>query len=182
MSQLQSSYNRLEAENRELQRLLDQYEKVPHAYYSTGAFPHHSNTYEELSQFLSSEFEMPRGYKLNVFDCSESAAYVEWALENAGFMAEIVVGPSPSGGGIYHAWVLVQTIDYRVAIEPTALSGRGRYVWLSWERVPGVIYSEDTLIDGWENYYEGYDESFKNIYMAIRQFGTSQEWNWWEAS
>ena len=97
-------------------------------------------------------------------------------------MADIVVGPNPSGEPGYHAWVIVHTTDYQVAVEATALTGRGRYVWLSWGRVPGVIYSEDKLIDGWRNYYERYDMSFKNIYMAIRQSGTGDEWNWWDVS
>jgi len=154
---------------------------VPHSYYPTDTFKPQRNTWERLTRFLS-EFRLPAYYELDVFDCSESAAYVEWALENAGFMADIVIGPDPSDDVGYHAWIIVETIDYQVAIEATALSGRGRYVWYSWGRVPGIIYSEDTLIDGWENYYEGYDERFENIYMAIRQYGNGQQWDWWEAS
>lgn len=181
VSSLRFENNQLELENSDLQRLINEYERVPHSYYSTDTFKYHENTLKELSKFLTSEFKLPRDYELNVFDCSESSAYLEWALENAGFMAEIIVGPDPSGeAGLDHAWVIVRTSDYQVAIEATALTTRDRYAWLSWGRIPGVIYGEDNLIDGWENYYEGYDESFKNIYMAIRQFGTGQEWNWWE--
>ncbi len=181
MSQLQSSYNTLEAENEDLQTLLEQYEKVPHAYYSIEGFIHHSNTYEELCQFLTYEFVLPTGYKLNVFDCSESAAYLEWALENAGFDAYITTGRTPwepSSG--YHAWVIAYTAEYKVAIEATALTGEYYLSYLLAGRTPGIVYGDDSLIPGWENYYDGYDTSLKNIYQAIRSCGTTEEWNWWE--
>lgn len=181
MSALQSSYNRLEAEKSELQRLLDQYEKVPHDYYSSGVFSQHSNTYEELAQFLTFEFVSPTGYKLNVFDCSESAAYLEWALEIAGFDAHIATGHTPwepSSG--YHAWVIAHTEEYKVAIEATALTGEYYLLYLFTGRVPGIVYSDDSLMPGCENYYKGYDNLFQNIYQAIRNRGTTEEWNWWE--
>lgn len=181
LSSLEISYNKLQAENRDLQKLLSEYENVPHSYYSTNMFKHHTNTWDELSRFLTSEFKLPRDYELNVFDCSESSAYVEWALENAGFNAEIVVGHTPwdptSGR---HAWVIAYTTDYQVAIEATALTGEYNWAYLFMGRVPGVVYGEDELIRGWENYYEGYDDTHRNIYRAIRDFGTSYEWNWWE--
>ena len=183
VSLLRSENRELERDNDYLQGLVDEYESVPNSYYSTGTFKHYENTFEELGRFLASDFKLPRDYELNVFDCSESAAYLEWALENAGFWAEIVVGPDPSGeAGIDHAWVIAYTSDYKVAIEATALTTKDRYASLSWGRAPGVIYGEDNLIDYWENYYENYDKTFKNIYAAIRQFGTGQEWNWWEGS
>jgi len=181
MSELQSRYTTLEAENRELQRLLDQYEKVPHAYYSIEAGPHHSNTYEELCQFLTYEFVLPRGYRANVFDCSESAAYLEWALEITGFDAHIATGRTPwdpSSG--YHAWVIAYPQGYKVAIEATALTGEHYLSYLFTGRIPGIVYSDDSLIPGWENYYEGHDNLFENIYKAIRNRGTTEEWNWWE--
>jgi hypothetical protein len=181
MSELQNSYNKLEAENENLHRLLEQYEKVPHDYYSIGAFQYHNNTYSELSKFLTLQFVLPRGYKVNVFDCSESAAYLEWALENAGFDAYIAVGPTPwdpdSG---YHAWVIVYTTDYKVAIEATALTGGYKFLSLFLFRTPGVVYKNDLLISGWENYYEGYDHLYKNIYQYIRAHGSIEECNWWE--
>lgn len=180
MAALQSSYNRLEAENRDLQRLLEQYEKVPHAYYSTGAFPYHANTYEELEWFLIFEFESPRGYELNVFDCSESAAYLEWALETAGFDAQIAVGRAPFNPNIGHAWVIAYPKGYRVAIEATALTGEYNLLYLFIGRVRGIVYRDDLLIPGWKDYYEGYDHLFENIYYAIRNYGTLEEWNWWE--
>lgn len=181
VSELQISYNRLEAENRELQTLLDQYEKVPHAYYSIEGSTQYSNTYEELCQFLTYEFVLPRGYRANVFDCSESAAYLEWALENAGFNAYIATGSAPwepSSG--YHAWVIAYTAEYKAAIEATALTGEYYLLYLFAGRIPGIVYGDDSLIPGWNNYYNGYDTRLKNIYEAIRNSGTTEEWNWWE--
>ena len=173
--------NRLERENSDLQRLLNEYENVPHSYYSASGFTHHSNTWDDLARFLTSEFELLKGCELDIFDCSEASAYLEWALENAGFNAEIVVGDFPSDPTLgRHAWVIVYTTDYKVAIEATTLTGKNKYAYLSLGRVPGVIYGDDELITGWENYYGGYDNIYRNIYLAIRDFGTIQEWNWWE--
>jgi len=180
VSSLKAGNSKLESQNRYLQDLLNEYEKVPHAYYSTNLFKTYSNTYSDLSRFLNSEFELPRSYEKEVFDCSESAAYLEWALENAGFDAEIVVGPfpqDPESG--FHAWVIAHTTDYKVAIDATNFN-RDRNAYRSWGRTPGVVYSDDTLIEGSEAYYNGYDDSFENIYEAIRNHRAScQQWNWW---
>lgn len=181
ISELQYSNGRLQDEIDDLQRLLDQYEKVPQSYYSTATFPHHSNTTDALLYFLSKEFALPRDYQANIFDCSESAAYLEWALENAGFEAKIAVGPTPwdptSG---YHAWVIANTVEYTVAIEATALSGEYHSLSLFTLRPPGIIYGDDPLIPEWRNYYESYDNLFQNIYHAIRNRESVEEWNWWE--
>ena len=146
-----------------------------------GGFTHHSNTYEQLCQFLTFEFVSPTGYKLNVFDCSESSAYLEWALEIAGFDAHIATGRTPwdpSSG--YHAWVIAYPEGYRVAIEATELTGEYYLSYLFTGRVPGIVYGDDSLIPGWENYYEGYDNLFQNIYLAIRNHRSTEQWNWWE--
>lgn len=181
MDELESRNSELRAENQDLQRQLDQYEKVPHAYYYRSSFLHHSNTYEELCQFLTYEFKIPRDYELGIFDCSESAAYLEWALETAGFDARIVVGPTPwNPASGYHAWVIAYPEGYRVAIEPTALSGEYILLELLTGRTPGIIYGNDPVISCWQNYYEGYDDQFKNIYIAIGNSGRLEEWNWWE--
>jgi len=181
VSSLKISYSKLQTENRDLKRLLSEYENVPHSYYSAGSFTRHSNTWDELCEFLSFEFFLPRGYEENVFDCSESTAYLEWALENAGFDAEIATGRTPwdttSG---YHAWVIAYTTEYEVAIEATALTGEYNWAYLFSNRIPGVVYGDDELIPGWNNYYEGYDKTFQNIYYAIRNWQSGEEWNWWE--
>lgn len=181
MSDLQSRYNSVQSENSRLQSLLDEYEKVPNGYYSSGDFQHHSNTLDQLFSFLKYEFHLPRGYQTHVFDCSESTAYLEWALENAGFGARIAVGRAPwnptSG---YHAWVIAYTADnYRVAIEATALTGESVLSQSLMGRTPGVIYSNDSLVSSWQNYYEGYDNLYQNIFRAIRSDKSVGEWNWW---
>jgi len=180
-TELQSSYYELEAENANLRRLLEQYEQVPHDYYAAGAFAYHSNTYTELCHFLDYEFVSPRAYEVNVFDCSESSAYLEWALENAGFDAWIACGPTPwdpSSGR--HAWVIAYTKEYHVAIEATALTGWDKFFSIFLFRTPGIVYSNDLLISGSQNYYDGYDRIYKNIYEAVRHDGSIGQWNWWE--
>lgn len=179
-TELQNDYYELKAENANLRYLLEQYEEVPHDYYSIGSFAHHSNTYSELCHFLDYEFASPRDYEVNVFDCSESSSYLEWALENAGFDAWIASGPTPwdpdSGR---HAWVIVYTKECRVAIEATALTGWDKFFSFFLLRTTGIVYTDDWLMSGWENYYNGYDRLYKNIYEAIRR-GYIGEYDWWE--
>jgi hypothetical protein len=179
MGQLESSYSQLQSENGSLRQLLQQYEKVPDGYYSTTRFPYHSNTIEGLSDFLVNDFRLPTGYRLNIFDCSESAAYLEWALDTAGFDARIATGKCPWNPSLgYHSWVLafLGTEEY-VAIEPTALTWTGSYIaWLI-GRVPGAVYTDDPA---WRNYNYNYDYLFDNIYLAIKHTGSTEEWNWWE--
>ncbi|MFC1871339.1 hypothetical protein ACFLYF_02940 [Chloroflexota bacterium] len=175
-SELRRSYERLEIERENMRKLLEQYEKVPGGYYSTGAFPPRPNTYHELLQFLSSGFRMPKNYQANVFDCTESSAYLEWALESAGFDARIAFGLTPwdpvAGN---HAWVMVFTPEYKVAIEATALTGEYNVL-----QPTGIVYPDDTLIPGADRYYDGYDQLFENVFQAIGKFGSTREWNWWE--
>ena len=180
VSALKTENSKLENEKEDLQDLLNEYEKVPHAYYSNNIFKTYSNTYDDLKQFLNSEFELPSSYEIEIFDCSESAAYLEWALENAGFDAEIVVGlfPQDPASG-FHSWVIVETTDYQVAVEATNFN-RDRNTFRSWGRTPGVVYSDDNLIEGADAYYNGYDDRFGNIYETIRGYNASaQQWNWW---
>jgi hypothetical protein len=180
-TELQLSYNQLEVENANLRSILQQYEQVPHDYYSSGVFGYHSNTYTELCDFLDHEFPPIRSYQQNVFDCSESSAYVEWALQNAGFDTQIAVGRTPwDQNSGYHAWLIVNTKDHRVAIEATALTGWDKFVNIFLFRTPGIVYSDDWLVSGWQNYYDGYDGLYNNIYEAVRHDRSIQEWNWWE--
>jgi hypothetical protein len=147
--------------------ILQQYEQVPHDYYYSGAFPYHSNTYAELCDFLDYEFEPITTYDADLFDCSEFSAYLEWALENAGFHAQIASGPTPwKQNSGYHAWVIVTTKDYQIAIEAT--------------RTPSIVYKDELLVPSWQNYYYGYDRLYENIYEAVRSARSIQEWNWWD--
>jgi hypothetical protein len=180
-TQLELSYNQLQAENADLRTLLQQYEQVPHNYYYSGAFDYHSNTYGELCNFLDHEFGPITSYDADVFDCSESSAYLEWALENAGFDAQIAVGPAPwDQNSGYHAWVIVNTKEDQVAIEATALTGWDKFISIFLFRTPGIVYTDDWLVPGCQNYYHGYDYLYDNIYQAVRHGHSIQEWNWWQ--
>ena len=182
-TELQFSYNQLEVENANLRTLLQQYEQVPHNYYDSTAFAYHSNTYAELCDFLDHEFGSTRSYEPNVFDCSESSAYLEWALENAGFDTQIAVGPTPwDQNSGYHAWVIVNTKDQRVAIEATALTGWDKFFSIFLFRTAGIVYYDDWLVSGSQNYYNGYDLLHNNIYEAVRHDRSINEWNWWEVT
>lgn len=92
--ELKSSYDSLKSEYEALEAKYRTLLEVPHAYYPTWV-PYRPNTQSELQGFLAYEFTLPTGYTKGVFDCSESAAYLEWALERAGFDAEIVVPSNP---------------------------------------------------------------------------------------
>lgn len=180
-NELSAEYSVLEAENMRLSELIDLYEKVPKSYYQSNIFSQHSNTYTELCSFLKWDFRLPRDYESGVFDCSETSAYLEWALEDAGFNAKIAVGLTPwDPDEGYHAWVLVNTEEYQVAIESTAFTGEFSDIYPLSGRTPGVIYGNDSRISYWENYYNGYEYLFNNIYHAIKKYNSHQEWNWWE--
>lgn len=181
MNALQTENVEIIAENDYLRRILREYENVPDGYYSASQFYQHPNTYEALCGFLSWEFELPTEYRVGVFDCSESAAYLEWALEIAGFNADIAVGPTPwDPGAGSHAWVIAYPGEYKVAIEPTVLTEEYNFMYLFTLRTPGIVYPDDPFIPGWQNYYDGYQAIFGNIYNVIRHDGSSEEWNWWE--
>jgi len=181
LTALQVSNNQLQLDNANLRTLLQQYEQVPHNYYDSTAFGYHSNTYAELCDFLDHEFPAIKSYQQNVFDCSESSAYVEWALQNAGFDTQIAVGRTPwDQNSGYHAWLIVNTKEHRVAIEATALTGWDKFIDIFLFRTPGIVYSDDWLVPGWQNYYDGYDRLYNNIYEAVRNDRSINEWNWWE--
>jgi len=150
--------------------------KVPSNYYFNTT---KDGTISELVRYLNEEFTMPVEYKMHIFDCSEKAAFMERELENAGFDSVIVLGDSPNGNDVKHAWLFVFTSDnYKVAIEPTALlggmdgetqrmfanlNGNGR----------GIIYSNDN-----QAYYDDYDYIVSDIYEAIDKVNF-EEFDWW---
>lgn len=185
---LYTDYLRLRTERDYLMDLLDKFKRVPSGYYQTDLFKDRDRLeLSQLENFLASEFKLPKGFKGKEFDCSESVAYMEWALEDAGFDAWIVVGETPWNPGIgYHAWVIAYTEEisgtkvlHRIyAIEPTAFTGQlsPHMHYLLSRKVPGIIYTGDRYADG---YYFGYDKSYKNIYWAIEDYGDVKEWDWW---
>ncbi|MEM2174307.1 MAG: hypothetical protein QXI58_01590 [Candidatus Micrarchaeia archaeon] len=181
---LKAKYEALQKEEDELKRkisdleyLIKQYESVPHKYYDTDLF-HSSGKASELLDVLRQAHKMlSRDYKVGIFDCSESSAFIEWVLEDAGYDAYIAVGPAPwDPKAGYHAWVLAYTTDgYVAAIECTITTSARS--WIELELLSyGIIYGNDPNADG---YYKGYDKKLKNIYIAIRD-STIFEWNWWE--
>lgn len=162
----------LQGEIAQTQELLDLYNEVPQGYYSNDTSQHRPNTYIGLYQFLDSGVVLPQDYEAEVFDCSESAAYLEWALEYVGFNAVIVCGLNPRApeDGSYHAWVIVYTEDsYKVAIEATA-QNKG-------DKPSGIVYTGDP---NGENYHNGYEYCFENIYQCASEYMSISEWNWWE--
>lgn len=178
INNLESQVYSLNAEIDRLESLIALYENVPYGYYQTNQFSNHANTVGELEDFLAYEFELPTEYEKGVFDCSESSAYLEWALEDAGFNAWIISGPTPWGGSGYHAWVHVYTTQYTVPIESTALTGGliSKLKYLLFRDAPGIVYSDDEY---GQQYYHGYDSRFENIYAAVKDDKSIREWNWW---
>jgi hypothetical protein len=157
--------------------------RIPRGYYNNSASA--NNSYEDLKDFLNYNFYLPKGYKLGVFDCSESAAYLEWVLQNNGFDAKIVIGPTPWAESGYHAWVFVYTEQDVVAIEPTVLTGGVERLFDSISNIinnsaRGVVYYNQN--DTAKNYYEVYTEVFGDISEAVKYSKSTEEWNWWEGS
>jgi|GEM_PF-6412299 len=155
--------------------------QVPKNYYQVSSpYGRYSNTFSDLCKFLFA-FSLPRGYEQEIFDCSESAAMLEWALEISGFKASIAVGPCPWDSNLgSHAWVIANTVDHTVAIEPTVLVKRGlidKMLLKLQGKAPGVIYQGDPYVSG---YYQGYKQLFQDIYEAVRAYGGIDQWNWWE--
>lgn len=98
-------------------------------------------------------------YEVDVFDCSEMSAYMEWELENLGWHTIIVAGDSPFGSG-RHAWLLVETSEGKyMPVEATTLE---------------VVWWDDPYFD---NYWE-YDYEFETILDALAYSET--EFDWWK--
>jgi hypothetical protein len=159
--------------------------RIPKGYYMNSGSGG-NKLFDDLKDFLNYDFSLPKNYTLGIFDCSESAAYLEYMLQNNGFDAKIAVGNDPAGSGAYHAWVLVNTKEGAVAIEPTVLTGGVQRLLESLSNIMnnsarGVIYyttNDETAI----NYYEAYDSVFEDITEAVKNYQGIDEWNWWEGS
>jgi len=172
----------------------DPAKKVPKNYYDVhpyGIYPSHAE--RDLCRFLDS-FTLPHGYEEETFDCSESAAMLEWALETAGFHAYIAVGLCPWDPKLgNHAWVLVDTDEgKRLPIEATVFTKKAGFFESLWRglrgRGRGVVYPG---YPGYENYCHGYEHLFADIYEAVRWPGPSgralgvsgyEQFNWWEGA
>lgn len=158
---------------------------VPNGYYGK-TYNNYENSISGLSNFLNYGFSLPVSYNLHVFDCSESAAYLEWSLEKYGFDAYICAGQAPwvdSSVSSGHAWIIVKTNDgYRTVIEATALTnGLDHFIesfgnFFTGETRGIVYYDENDTTS--INYYNNYDYIFNDIYDATSQISL-HEWDWW---
>ena len=176
-----NDYNEL---SKDFDLIYDQYKEleqelgkihIPDNYYfnNTG-----DGNYSQLVKYLN-DFDMPVEYALNVFDCSEQAAFMERQLENAGFSTYIAVGPAPTNPSVGHAWVIVITSDnYKVAIEPTEILGG---MDGATQRMFSSIFNRGNGIVSYEQnsgYYEGYNSLYSDIYEA-ESFMKIEEFDWW---
>ena len=151
--ELRNQVSELMVKISELEDKLRLYEQVPHGYYSTNFFPEHRNTVEDLKAFLS-KLKIPHKYERGVFDCSEISAYVEWALEDAGFDAYIVLAED-------HAWNMVKVAGATYYID---ISSEKPYIFKSDKRYPKIV------------------KVFKNIYEVVGYYHSVKEWDWWNVA
>lgn len=147
IQELRSNISDLKAYVEYLENKLKLYEQVPHGYYSTNFFPDNDPTLNNLKNFLST-LKIHR-YERGIFDCSEISAYVEWALEDAGFDTYICLGDD-------HAWNMVK------------VEGATYYVDAS-SGTPVITKKPPEKIV----------KTFKNIYDAVDYFGSVEQWDWW---
>lgn len=156
--ELRSKLSNLYVKIAELEEKLKLYEQVPHGYYSTNFFPKYPNTVKGLKNFLA-HLKIPHKYERGVFDCSEISAYVEWALENAGFDAYIVLGEvNFYGKPEIHSWNMVKVEGSTYYID--ASSGKP-YLFKSNPHYIKII------------------KIFKNIYEAVNYYDSVKEFDWW---
>lgn len=100
-------------------------------------------------------------YEMWGWDCSKMSAFTEWALENAGHSARIVISPL-----LQHAWVEVY------------LGGK----WVMYDATirllhpPGFRQRVDMLPD--THYFEDLYE-LQEWYGPDEQWAFEQEWAWW---
>ena len=128
--------------------LLQVYSQPPKSYYS---YEHNSDlTYEYLEETILNITD-PHEYVVNVFDCSEGAAYMEWYLENKGFGTVIATKGD-------HAYVIVRLKRESYAINTAPI------------HFYHPAYYNYTYLEP--------DEVFEDIYEAC-EYGWYGEWNWW---
>lgn len=148
---------------------------VPKNYYGVADFGYHEKTTKGLQDFLNHFIqEEVIHYKTDVFDCSESAAFVEWLLENAGFKADIVIGLTPWDPKIgYHAWV----IAYVEEVDPGGMLLLEKAIPIEATR---FTQGKGTGIVEDQNYFK-FETKYEDIYKAMRSLaGIKGEFNWWK--
>jgi len=151
-------------------------QSIPTGYYNVHRYPRYPNTEAGLLSFMET-FHQFREYTLNVYDCSEMSACLEWALTGSGFEAYIAVGDAPWDPSLgAHAWVLVNTEDGWRAVEA---ADPVLFPKLQPKRLHGVVYAGDA---GASAYYNGWDNRYTDIYDVVRDYTGSgvEQWNWWD--
>ncbi len=106
---------------------------LPYGYYQTAKKMYGDIGVHDISNltYVLNRAYLPP-YKEDVFDSTESSAYLEWYLEGHGFKAYMA-----RSDAISHLWVIVELDNgERVAIEPTALTSN-KY------NPPGIIDAPD---------------------------------------
>lgn len=136
---------------------------IPNPYYTYNS-SYENKTYGDLNRFIDN-FEYPTKLtwsltpiSIKAFDCSESSAYLEWALENKGFHAFIA-----TSRGQHHAWVVVK--DIKVSENETK---------------EFAIESTTLKITQCKARYRSYDSLYDTIYEVLEHHPYS-ECNWWNS-
>jgi len=116
-------------------------------------------------------------YSMNVFDCSESSALLEWLLEGAGFDASIAV--SSFYETFPHTWVIVNLSDGKsVNIEAT-------YFAQNYYNPPSIVSGWQPLGFGSGVNYDNPAEVFDSPIDATKRlivYIEKSEWDWWNAA
>lgn len=119
---------------------------------------------------LGSYFGDDEFTEYEVFEAPQMAAALECALEDAGFDALLVVGPSPSIGHIeLHAWVIVILPGQILAIEPTEQS-------LQPQSHDAIVIAPELSLCPYYTHPE--NEIFYDIYIAIVRY-SAEMFEWW---
>jgi len=134
--------------------------EIPENYYV--GVPDTAHTTVDLFRSLSG-IEYPHEYEAGVFDCSESAAFVECYLENLGYDAVIVCGANSQKQ--YHAWVDVRNLTLNNRTVTMHLERCGDVTFFS---VPSVYYKEDQTC-------------YQDVFAACEASRSCNDWDWWNS-
>lgn len=138
---------------------------IPKNYYHAEV-PDCANDVLELD-YLLSNIKYPHASEPDIFDCSETAAFLERYLENLGYDAVIMTGARFSEGEkVYHAWVEVRNLTLNQSGKPVAMH-LDRHEDTTYFALPSFYYRED------QAYY-------KDIYEACESRWGFDEWDWWD--
>lgn len=125
---------------------------IPDDYYNQTSSPSNASIMNELRNW-----KWNREYEINVFDCSDMSAYLEYYLENRGFNTTICTGD-------HHAWILINIDDTEIAYETT-----GCY----------FVYNDPEYYSPDKKYNTIYDlhEYYLGFYYGQESF--DEEYAWW---